>query len=96
MEKVYLTTKIWVMWCYNFDSPETFISYICEQTGKSYLKSHLLAKWNHYYEMFGCRSVMNDFYTELDSDLQQALIDYAVLIYAPRGMKSVYEKLGNL
>lgn len=96
MEKVYLTTKIWVMWCYNYDNPETFIGYICEQTGRSYLKPHLLAKWNHYYETFGCRSVMNDFYTELDSELQQALVDYAVRIYAPRGMKSVYEKLGNL
>lgn len=96
MEKIYLTTKIWVMWCYNFDSPETFISYICEQTCKSYLKEHLMAKWRHLYETFGFRSVMNDFYTELDADLQQALIDYAVLIYAPRGMKSVYEKLGSL
>lgn len=95
MEKIYLTTKIWVMWCYNFDSPETFISYICEQTCKSYLKEHLMAKWKHLNEAFG-RSVMNDFYTELDADLQQALIDYAVLIYAPRGMKSVYEKLGSL
>lgn len=96
MNKVYLTTKIWVMWCYNFDCPETFISYICEQTSKSYLKPHLMAKWNHLYETFGFRSVMNDFYTELDADLQAALVDYAVLIYAPRGMKSVYEKLGEL
>ena len=96
MDKVYLTTKIWIMWCYNFDCPETFISYICEQTSKSYLKGHLMAKWHHLYETFGHRSVMNDFYTELDADLQQALVDYAVLIYAPRGMKSTYEKLGEL
>jgi hypothetical protein len=55
-----------------------------------------MAKWHHLYETFGHRSVMNDFYTELDADLQQALVDYAVLIYAPRGMKSAYEKLGEL
>lgn len=96
MEKVYLITRIWVMWCYNFDSPETFISHICEQTSKSYLKGHLMAKWNHLYETFGNRSVMNDFYTELDEDLQQALVDYAVLIYAPKSLRSVYDKLGNL
>jgi hypothetical protein len=96
MKKEFLAVYLFVMFGYNFPRPEDFIGYICEQTGKSYLKPHLLAKWNHYYETFGCRSVMNDFYTELDADLQQALIDYAVLIYAPRGMKSVYEKLGNL
>lgn len=96
MEKAYLITKIWIMWCYNYDSPKTFIDYICEQTCKSYLKGHLMAKWNHLYEIFGNRSVMNDFYTELDEDLQKALIDYAVLIYAPRGMKETYEQLGNL
>lgn len=96
MEKIYLTTKIWVMWCYCFDNPKTFISYICEQTSKTYLKGHLMEKWIHLYETFGPRSVMNDFYTELDADLQQALVDYAILIYAPRGMKSTYEKLGNL
>lgn len=96
MNKVYLTTKIWVFWCYNFDCPETFISYICEKCGKMYIKDYLMAKWSHLYETFGFRSVMNDFFTELDADLQQALIDYAVLIYAPRGMKSVYNKLGEL
>lgn len=62
---------------------------------KSYLKDHLLSKWRHLYETFGYRSVMNDFYMELDSDLQQALVDYAILIYAPRNMKSAYEKYCN-
>ena len=96
MEKIYLTTKIWVMWCYNFDEPKKFINYICEKTGKDWLKDHLMSKWNHLYHVFGFRSVMNDFYTEIDADLQEALVDYAMLIYAPRGMKSAYEKLGEL
>lgn len=95
MTKIQLATKIWVMWCYNFDCPETFIGYICEKTGQEYLKDHLLSKWRHLYEEFGCRSVMNDFYTELDTDLQNALVDYALNVYAPRGMKSTYEKFLN-
>lgn len=95
MTKIQLATKIWVMWCYNFDRPETFISYICEQTCKSYLKDHLMAKWSHLNETFGCRSVMNDFYMELDSELQNALVDYAINVYAPRGMKSTYEEYCN-
>lgn len=83
------------MWCYNFDSPETFINYICEKTGKERLKDHLLSKWNHLYETFGNRSVMNDFYIELDEGFKNALVDYAFNVYAPRGMKSVYEKFLN-
>ena len=92
MTKIQLATKIWVMWCYNFDHPETFIGYICEKTGQEYLKDHLLSKWNHLYETFGYRSVMNDFYTDIDKDLQNALVDYAFNVYAPRGMKSTYEE----
>ncbi len=95
MTKIQLATKIWVMWCYNFDCPETFIGYICEKTGQQYLKDHLLSKWSHLYETFGCRSVMNDFYTDIDKDLQNALVDYAFNVYAPRGMKSTYEKFCN-
>ena len=83
------------MWCYNFDSPETFINYICEKTGKERLKGHLLSKWYHLYETFGNRSVMNDFYTELDEGFKNALVDYAFNVYAPRGMKSTYEKFLN-
>ena len=95
MTKIQLATKIWVMWCYNFDRPETFINYICEKTGQEYLKDHLLSKWSHLYETFGYRSVMNDFYTDIGKDLQNALVDYAFNVYAPRGMKSVYEKYCN-
>lgn len=95
MTKIQLATKVWVMWCYNFDRPETFINYICEKTGKERLKDHLLSKWNHLYETFGNRSVMNDFYTELDEGFKNALVDYAFNVYAPRGMKSVYEKFCN-
>jgi len=95
MTKIQLATKIWVMWCYNFDCPETFIGYICEKTGQQHLKDHLLSKWNHLYETFGCRSVMNAFYTEIDTALQNALVDYAINVYAPRSMKNVYEKYCN-
>ena len=96
MEKVYLTTKIWIMWCYNFHNPKTFIEYICEKCDKMYLKDYLMSKWTHLYETFGYRSVMNDFYTELDLDLQEALVDYALNVYAPVGMKTKYEEYKSL
>ena len=37
-----------------------------------------MSKWTHLYETFGCRSVMNDFYMEIDKDLREALVDYAI------------------
>ena len=83
------------MWCYNFDRPETFIGYICEKTGQQYLKDHLLSRWKKQYEKFGYNSVMNEFYTFIDTDLQNALVDYVFNVYAPRGMKSTYEKFLN-
>lgn len=92
MTKIQLATKIWVMWCYNFSCPKTFIGYICDTTGKQHLKDHLLSKWSRMYEDFGWRSVMNEFYTALDKDLQDALVDYAINIYGSIGMKSTYEK----
>ena len=92
MDKIYLATKIWVMWCYNFHNPQTFISYICEKCDKMYVKDHLIAKWTSLYEMFGCRSVMMDFYAEIDKDLQEALVDYAINVYGPVGMKTTYEE----
>ena len=95
MTKIQLATKIWVMWCYNFDCPKTFIGYICEKTGRQYLKDHLLSQWNHLYATFGSRSAMNDFYSSIDTDLQNALVDYVINVYAPIGMKSVYEKFLN-
>lgn len=95
MKKIQLATKIWVMWCYNFDRPEIFIGYICEKTGKEYLKDHLLSRWKKIYVKFDCNSVMNEFYTFIDTDLQNALVDYAFNVYAPRAMKSVYEKYCN-
>ena len=87
MTKIQLATKIWVMWCFNYHCPETFISYICIKCDKMYLKNYLLNNWDHLYERFGSYSVMNYFYVEIDSDLQEALVDYAFNVYAPRSMK---------
>lgn len=95
MTKIQLATKIWVMWCFNYDSPETFISHMCEKKGKERFKEHLRKKWDYVYETYGHRSAMNLFYTELDEGFKNALVDYAFNVYAPRGMKSVYEKFLN-
>jgi len=94
--KEQLVVNLWVMWCYNFHNPEKFINHICEKCGKMYLKDHLMEKFTHLYETFGCRSVMNDFYTEIDLDLREALVDYAINVYAPVGMKTMYEEYKSL
>ena len=94
--KEQLAVNLWIMWCYNFHCPKTFIEYICEKCDKMYLFEHLMAKWTHFYETFGCRSVMNDFYTEIDKDLREALVDYAINVYAPEGMRTMYEEYKSL
>lgn len=95
MTKIQLATKIWVMWCFNFDCPETFIRHMCEKTGKERFKEHLLGKWHYVYETYGSHAAMNVFYTELDEGFKNALVDYAINVYGPRGMKTTYQKYCN-
>lgn len=95
MTKIQLATKIWVMWCFNYDCPETFIRHMCEKTGKERFKEHLIKKWNYVYETYGNHAAMSVFYTELDEGFKNALVDYAFNVYAPRGMKSTYEEYCN-
>jgi len=83
------------MWCFNYDCPNTFISYMCKKAGKERLKEHILEKWDYVYETYGYRAAMNVFYTELDEGFKNALVDYVINVYAPRGMKSTYEKYCN-
>lgn len=83
------------MWCFNYDCPETFISHMCQKTGKEHLKAHILEKWDYVYETYGYRAAMNVFYTELDEGFKNALVDYVFNVYAPIGMKSTYEEYCN-
>jgi hypothetical protein len=39
---------------------------------------------------------MNDFYAEIDKDLRDALVDYAINVYAPQGMRTMYEEYKSL
>lgn len=70
--------KKWMLFGYNYPTPEKFISYICAKTGKDCLKDHLMNKFHHYYSAHGSYAVMNLFYSDLDADLREALVDYAM------------------
>ena len=96
MRKEFLAIHIFVMFGYNFSRPDEFINYICEKCKKTYLVPHLHSKFNGLYDKFGCHAVMNYFFVELDSDLQEALVDYALNVYAPVGMKTKYEEYKSL
>ena len=95
MRKEFLAILMFVKFGYNFNDL-SFIDYICEKCGKSYLKNHLKGKWNFDYDTFGSHGVMNYFFVELDSDLQEALVDYAINVYSPDGMKTKYEEYKSL
>ena len=89
MRKEYLTVIMWVKFGYNFRDL-SFIDYICEKCNKNYLVDHLKSKWNHIYETFGSHAVINYFICELDEDLQEALVEYAINVYSPVGMKRAH------
>ncbi len=95
MRKEFLTVFMFVKFGYNFNDL-SFIDYICEKCNKKYLKSHLVGKWNSIYEYYGSHAVMNLFMGERDEDLQEALVDYAINVYSPEGMKTKYEEYKSL
>ena len=82
----YLAVKAWVFFCFNFNSPYAIIKYICEKTGRKDLIDHLNDKFEAIYVRVGSRSAMNVFYTELNYELRDALVDYAIKEYAPHGL----------
>lgn len=96
MRKNYLISIIWVKFCFNFPEPELFIDWICDNCKKNYLKSHLTGKFNHLYDEFGSDAVMNRFLIELDGDLQESLVDYAINVWGKIGMATKYKELMNL
>ena len=96
MRKEFLAVMLFVKFGFNFSNPKEFITYICEKTHKMYLVDHLVAKFNHLYKEFGAHAVMPCFLCEIDSDLQEALVDYAINVYAPHGMSTKYEEYKSL
>ncbi len=96
MRKEFLAVLLFVKFGFNFSNPKEFITYICEKTHKEHLFNHLNSKFQHLYDTFGCHAVMFCFFCEIDSDLQEALVDYAILVYAPQGMSTKYEEYKSL
>lgn len=96
MEKEFLAVYIFVMFGYNFPRPEDFIGYICEKCGKNDLKEHLKAKFSHILEKYGCYAAMNYFLTDLDRGLREALVDYAINVWAKEHMTSKYAAYNSL
>ena len=82
-KKAFLVTKVWVYFGYNYSDPKEFVKYICEKCDKMYIYKHTLAKFDHIYDVYGAHAVMNRFYADLDADLRDALVEYAIKFYAP-------------
>ena len=96
MRKEYLAVLLFVKFGFNFSNPKEFITHICEKTQKMYLVDHLVGKFNHIYDIYGSYAVMNLFFVELDRDLQEALVEYAINVYAPVGMETKYAEYKSL
>ena len=96
MRKDFLAVLLFVKFGFNYSNPKEFITYICEKTQKRYLIDHLVSKFNSLYDNYGCHAIMQVFFCELDSELQEALVDYALNVYAPVGMETKYNEYKSL
>lgn len=97
MRKEFLAVKIFVKFGYNYYDPKEFIDYICKKCQKSYLKEHLLAKFNHIASLGGnSAGWVCTFFCDIDGDLQEALVDYAVNVWGVDGMYKTYEEYKSL
>ena len=96
MEKYYDSVRIWTMFCMNYGDIREVIKWICKRTNKEWLESHLNNKFDHNYDICTCYGVMSGLYCDIDKDLQDALVEYALTVYAPRSMKRTLEKNDEL
>ena len=96
MREAFLIVKLFLMFGFNYWSMDEFIEYICKKTGKEWLKEHLKKKFGHIYEKYGAYAAVGYFFCEIDEDLQEALVDYAINVYAPEGMATRYKELKDL
>lgn len=82
-KKAFLIAKVWVYFGYNYPDPKEFVKYICEKCDKMWMYKHTMRKFDHIYDVYGPHAVMNRFYADLDADLCDALVEYAIKFYAP-------------
>jgi hypothetical protein len=80
----------------NYGDIREVIKWICKRTDKEWLESHLNNKFDRNYAIGTCYGVMSGFYCDIDKDLQDALVEYALTVYAPRSMKRALEKNDEL
>lgn len=81
----HLVVKAWVFFTFNYYDPNEIIDKICEKTG-NHIETHLKNKFSEIYDRCGSKAAMNVFYCEINQDLRNALVDYAVEVYAPDGL----------
>lgn len=90
MEKIQLTVLLWVKFCENFPDIREVLKWVCEKTNKGWLYDHYYEKFCQMNESFGSHGVMNAFYCYCDRDVREALIEYAITIWAPISMFDTY------
>ena len=92
MEQNQVCVLMWVKFCENYPDIREVIKWICEKTEKQWLNKHLYDKFNDLYNLATCHGAMNLFYCEIDKDLREALVEYALTVWAPIGMKYTFEE----
>ena len=91
MERYYVSTLLWVKFCENYPDIRDVIRWICKKTNKEWLYDHLFEKFKYLCGNYTCHGVMNVFYCDIDKDLRDALVEYAIKVWSPEGMSTTFE-----
>ena len=92
MDKIQVTVRLWIMFCMNYPNPKDVIKWVCDKTQKGWLYDHYYAKFCHICKTVGSHGAMNTFYCDCDKDIREALVEYAITVWAPIGMRDLFAK----
>ena len=66
----------WIYWCFNYHDPRKWMNIF-----EGAPEEHFMEKFSACYDRYGSHGVMNTFYTELDGNNRQKLLDYVMNNY---------------
>lgn len=81
-----LIVRIWISFCFNFHDYKNIVKHLCTKTNQSYLVPHLETKFVAACNQYGSQAAMNVFYSQIDKQLREALVDYSIREYAAKSM----------
>lgn len=81
-----LIVRIWNSFCFNIPDYKVIVRYLCNKTNQGYLAPHLETKFVAACNQYGSHAAMNVFYSQIDKQLREELVDFSIRVYAAKSM----------